>query len=278
MGQEDAATKCKEPKRRSLTDAVVRAVGILAIVVSSCFVLLTVGIILENYSRAVENAIRRGDIRGLRRAIANGYSVNRLDRDERTLLSCAAWYGAGNIKVLKEPEVRQQKVYRMLKILLDGGADINARNLLDNRTALMSVILAYLSLHGNTPVSQKTTQTIAMLISRGVNVNIRSHSGETALHDAACLEDGVEICEMLIENGADVNAKGIFGNSPLHNAVSGDALQTAETLVRNGADVNARNDDGKTPLDLALQHEWKEVAELLRKHGGKPGDGLPERL
>jgi len=87
-----------------------------------------------------------------------------------------------------------------------------------------------------------------------------------------------EIVELLIAEGADVNAKSDSGSTPLHDAAINGRKEVAELLIANGADVNAiivsgRN-QGKTPLDMTIRLRRTETADLLRKHGGKTGEEL----
>ena len=87
-----------------------------------------------------------------------------------------------------------------------------------------------------------------------------------------------EIVELLIAEGADVNAKSDSGSTPLHDAAINGRKEVAELLIANGADVNAiivsgRN-QGKTPLDMTIRLRRTETADLLRKHGGKTGQEL----
>ena len=74
-----------------------------------------------------------------------------------------------------------------------------------------------------------------------------------------------EIAELLITNGVDVNVKNDAAETPLHLATT---KEIAELLIANGADVNATTNRGTTPLDWAANNE---IANLIRQHGGKSG-------
>ncbi|MAN25651.1 MAG: hypothetical protein CME10_15425 [Gemmatimonadetes bacterium] len=138
-----------------------------------------------------------------------------------------------------------------------------------------------------------------LLINNGANVNLKSESGDTALHYAA-KKNHIDIVEMLLKNGADINITGYRGLVPLHFAVTFDSVQLSEKLIIHGADVNVPNDDGQTPLDVVGYNEMQlltggpqfipsgialgnekpvekdksQMVAILRKHGGKTGQEL----
>jgi len=61
---------------------------------------------------------------------------------------------------------------------------------------------------------QEIETMIEWLLTRGVNINVRSPLGETPLHRAAFKDAEEEILTLLVSCGADVNAKDRFGNTP----------------------------------------------------------------
>ena len=117
----------------------------------------------------------------------------------------------------------------IVRLLLDNGADIEARSKTRGHTALLRIVH---SLSNSDQGEEQKINTIRLLIKKGANVRAKSnHTGCTALHSAA------------------------RNNIP----------KVADLLLRAGADPLALNQDGKRPLDLALQRGHKEVAERLKK-------------
>ncbi|MDP6679983.1 MAG: ankyrin repeat domain-containing protein, partial [Verrucomicrobiota bacterium] len=117
-----------------------------------------------------------------------------------------------------------------------------------------------------------------LLIAKGAEVNAQGQYMATPLHYAAG-EGHKEVVELLIAKGADVNAKeGVGGGTPLLWAASSGHKEIIEMLIAAGADVNAKSESGiftgNTPLDWAIKYKRNETAALLRKHGGKTGEEL----
>ena len=92
--------------------------------------------------------------------------------------------------------------YEKAKMLLDGGADMNAA---DKR--------------GHTPlhVSAKYATVCHLLVERGVNVNAVDHEGNTPLHLAALENEinGEQLLSFFIEHGGDVTKANKKGKSPI---------------------------------------------------------------
>lgn len=124
-----------------------------------------------------------------------------------------------------------------VKLLIDKGADVNARNS-DGYTALMSAVYHELDL-----------RVAKLLLERGADVNARTNEGLTALHSAAsyCNECAAK---MLLERGADVNARNNQGYTAL---MLSKCEKLTKLLLDNGADVNARNNEGYTTLQLSAR-------------------------
>ena len=119
------------------------------------------------------------------------------------------------------------------------------------------------------------------LITKGVNLEEKSHTGKTPLHFA--VEYGkYEMVKLLLENGAIVDSRDNYFRTPLHYA-SGHGfcmiadydgvgmnlkwkesalnsiqkenyLKCVETLIKYGADVNTTTKSGRTPLHLAAEN------------------------
>ena len=134
-------------------------------------------------------------------------------------------------------------------------------------------------------VRERNRQQAKCLINAGVDLNLVSIDGSTALHDA--IYNDSEVAKMLIKAGANVNIKdsrgGLYGSpAPLHIAVSVNNPEIVKMLIEAGAWVNAMSvvslDLGTsffpnsisryTPLDYAIRNENKRLIVILQNAGG----------
>jgi ankyrin len=114
---------------------------------------------------------------------------------------------------------------------------------------------------------------VALLLSRGANVNIVDKLGDTPLATALgeavfSLKRNVEysVAELLIASGANVRHADKSGMTPLHLAAKSGGQRVAQLLLDRGADVNAVDQNAETPLDVARD---APTADFLLGHGGR---------
>lgn len=125
----------------------------------------------------------------------------------------------------------------LVEYFLAKGADIKAVDGKKN-TAL------HLAMHK--PYSSKPdadySGVVEVLISKGLDVNVKGESGWTPLHEA--IEEGViDRARLLISKGADVNAKSDYNITPLHLASREGDIDMVNMLLASGADINAKSKD-----------------------------------
>ncbi len=174
---------------------------------------------------------------------------------------------------------------RMVKFLLDHGAEVNPKLEKRDRTPLFSatfthhfeaasVLLKYGADvdacvdRGPTPlfmaVQINNSKLVNLLLAHGADV----HKGRlpatekfTPLTMAA--EVGApEIIQALLDKGANVNHTTGSGMTPLHYAVRYRKAEAVQVLLENGADINAKY-LGQTPLDLAKKINHSKIIEIL---------------
>jgi ankyrin repeat protein len=135
----------------------------------------------------------------------------------------------------------------MMRVLLDGGANPNARN--DRKASALHWAVA-------DPAKLK------LLLSRGSEIEAKTVEGRTALYLAAMQPAGAPIVQLLLEAGADPNAKNITGATPLFQAavVSADSVKL---LLAKGGSPNARSETGGTALMGAAGRNHAAVALLV---------------
>ncbi len=109
---------------------------------------------------------------------------------------------------------------------------------------------------------------VALLIEHGANTNAKTHSGHSALMEAA--RDGSTlIVQLLLDNGADIDARQDDGKTALHHAAERGRAATIRLLLDRGANPMAVDNKMNTAADVA-EKEHPRVADLIR--GKQPVD------
>jgi hypothetical protein len=114
------------------------------------------------------------------------------------------------------------------------------------------------------------TETAALLLEAGAQVDAREKSFDATPLFVAADEGHAETASLLIDHGADVDARDNRGLTPVHQAAIKGNVVTLATLLQNGADANAQEDKfGATPLRLAQAAKETEAVKLLQNHGNR---------
>jgi ankyrin repeat protein len=185
-------------------------------------------------------AIRNDNARELK-ALLDSQDVNAKDSRGATPLMYAAAFGNA----------------RQMKLLLEAGADVNARNTF-NATALIWA--------GGDAVKSR------LLIEHGADINVRTQQGRTALMRAAKRNGNADLVRLLLEKGADVKAPG--DTTLIQAAQSGD-IEIMRLLIEAGANVNCISQRfGETPLMYASVSDSVEVVRLLLAKGANPNTAV----
>ncbi|KAM6994767.1 B-cell lymphoma 3 protein homolog [Tautogolabrus adspersus] len=90
----------------------------------------------------------------------------------------------------------------LARMLLDGGADINAMDVKSGQSPVMHA------------VESSNADMVHFLIERGCDVNSQSYSGNTALH-GACGRGQVDTVRLLLKSGADSSLKNYHNDTPV---------------------------------------------------------------
>ncbi len=153
--------------------------------------------------------------------------------------------------------------YQSVKLLLDRGAGVNARDDGDETPLFEAVRF------GRTEVAQ-------LLIERGADLNAKNKFEETPLFKAACFGH-IDVARLLIAKGADLNARSNFRGTPLLRAFNPFScrrtfstkvsLPLVQLLIEKDADVNVADSIGETPLVKAINlanYQGVEVVEVVK--------------
>lgn len=142
-----------------------------------------------------------------------------------------------------------------VKKLLDGGADVNAADVL-GRTPL------------HTAAFHARQKTSLLLIGRGANLEARDRVGMTPIH-AAVLAGSLAETELLITMGADVKAGADGKTTALHLAAATGQPDLAKLLMQHGADPKAKDTAGNPPQFYATRNQHPATASVLQDVPGK---------
>ena len=174
-----------------------------------------------------------------------------------------------------------------MRILLDNGAEIEARNWMGNTPLIVAAeygrkeAIEFLLANNadinakatgrfgtsgtalTTSIRSKHSETAKLLIEKGADVNAPKGGYTIPLMEAASWGDA-ELVKLLLAKGADVNGRTEYGWNALQWAST---KEIAEILIVAGADVNAKDDSNETPLLFAIQTGKLHVVELLLDSG-----------
>ena len=156
-----------------------------AIIIFACLLLLfaTSAYAQKADDAALIEAAKNGDLSGVKSALSRGTSSNTKDENGTTVLTWASYNGHEDV----------------VKLLLDKGAEVDAKHSTDGRTAMW-----FASQEGHAEV-------VKLLLEKGAEVNTkRTTTGATSLL-LASKNGHIEVVKLLLEKGAEVNVRTIDG-------------------------------------------------------------------
>ncbi len=154
---------------------------------------------------------------------------------------------------------------KMVKILVDGGAEINPRNRGDGSALLEAAKKGH-------------AKVVEFLLTRGADVRAGTRYDGTPLIAAA---DGhhLQVMRLLVEHGADVNEALVTHYSggrlevprpltiPIEVAAESGDTELVRLMLDKGARITGKNNLGKLALMVAVHNGHTETAKLLRERG-----------
>lgn len=189
--------------------------------------------------------------------LAAGTDVNARDSESMTPLMYLAKGRMG----------RKDWCAEHINLLLDAGADINARTLPTapakrrGWTALM-----FAAMQGN----QAACDT---LLAAGADASLKDDEGRTAANHAATLrliDALLPDYPQALADGADINGFDVRGFTPLITAIAEQDPARVDFLIRHGADANAYSDNRFLPLYAAVNRgvpDPPDKDEPILEHG-----------
>ena len=235
-------------------------------------------------------AARTGDLKGIKRYLAEGADINELSPE--TNISPLSWATMmGHTKAAElllqlgaDVNVRQEDGGTPLhvavalgraeiaELLIKEGADVNAKNRRGDVPASALHIpwgmLKFMTGIFDIELEQKEVEAGRAKIAEMLNVN-RSSKPQGVANDIweAVFIGDLKVVKQAIADGTDVNARNPqFGEPMLSTAALMGHTEIITFLLEKGADINARNGDGNTALHAAAFLGRAEAVELLMEH------------
>ncbi len=211
-----------------------------------------------------------GDQEALEATIAKGADVNgrmKLDVLDRRTGKLGKVETAPLIQAVKSKDIE------IVKILLHGGADINAANSMGVTPVMVAILIS-----GDEDLSM-----LELLLQSKADLKVRDKGGNTPLAGAIAAKRN-KAAEMLVKYGADVNATRADGITPVMLAVVSNNVEGFLFLMEKGVDMTRRHPGGWTVFDMDrsnLDPRIKAVLDRLspprRESKDSPGLIMPGR-
>jgi len=216
-------------------------------VLSACLILVALPAAAAD-NAALFDAIRAGDTAYIKAHLTKPELEARDRRGSTPLMHAAAF---ANLNTLK--------------LLIDAGADVRARNDMDATALLWAAA---------------DSEKARMLIECGADVTVASKLGRTPLMVAAARKGGTAIVELLLSKGADVHAKNRIAETALTFAARAGDLDIIKLLLAKGAEPNTVDVVGRGPLFAAAIGQNPAIVRLLLEHGAAVNatSSLPREL
>ncbi|MBI9067828.1 MAG: ankyrin repeat domain-containing protein [Salinivirgaceae bacterium] len=219
-------------------------------------------------------AVMQQDINKTKRLITAGADVNSKTKNSGEMAlhyaACGIGYSPDGRKYGARTDGGIITAGRMVEILLQAGADVNAKTNdgstaliygVENNTSEITAMLinANADVHsiGKNGMSALLNATYSgfeanarLVLNKGADVSVIGNGKLSVLLEAARHNFSPEFIKDIIEKGADVNAKDRFGQSVLYlyTLHTKGTAETVQYLISKGADVNEQVNRGKREL------------------------------
>lgn len=157
-------------------------------------------------------------------------------------------------------QVTKQNQPLLARVLIDAGADVNAKDSMQDSAFL------YAGAEG-------LDEILTLTIEAGADVTSTNRYGGTALIPAS--EHGhVSTVKMLIAAGVPVDHVNKLGWTAMHEAIilndgGPDQVETVRLLLEAGADPHITENDGLTSRELAVQKGYDEIVAVIDAAAGE---------
>lgn len=145
----------------------------------------------------------------------------------------------------------------IFELLIKANADVNAR---------------VHNFYGETVLHRSSRdgcyECVAILLQKGIEVNVRDSVGRTAVYFAS---DQPTIVKAILTAGGDPNIPDVRGNTPLMSAVKSENIETIKVLLLYGATTESVSLNGETAGSIAEMVGNERIRRLLKGRGEDSG-------
>lgn len=174
------------------------------------------------------------------------------------------------------PHISEKERANRVKTLIEYGADVNAREDLTKKTALI------LAAAERRPISKDEAPLLVdtLLSIPGVDINALDDTGNTALHVSLLSSKragNAHVFNRLLNAGAAIEVPNKYGETALHKAALYGYADAAGALISQGANIHAVSKQDKSPVQVCV-HSVKHALdntgnqqqeyETLKQHMG----------
>lgn len=115
-----------------------------------------------------------------------------------------------------------------------------------------------------TAIWQNKLDMIQLMLQHGADIHLKDYAGRSAVHYAA--KESTETLAVIIKAGGNIEERTYNGSTPLHLALKSKKLDNVRFLLDQGANIESRNFYGLTPLALsACGYGTPDITTLLLK-------------
>jgi len=188
---------------------------------------------VDDYQRALDNAINSSDARLVDICLKLGADINAKDID-------------GNPSLHRAVLISH---HALVEVILASGARIDEQNKEGNTALHLALNLKYYEL-------------ATRLIIAGANLETQNSKGDTALL-VATKANSVDLVKLMLERHANIAAQTQEQNTALHVAAGQGNKDIALLLLQNKANGKAKNAQKKKPADIAHEAGYDDLAQFI---------------
>lgn len=162
---------------------------------------------------------------------------------------------------------------RTLRVLLDRGAVVNAKNTAGQEPAALTTSLEPRQLLTSYPKpafdpTMSEEALVALIESKATAKTLDvAEQGHLTIMETACMQGRLSAVELLLSKNASLEATGTGQGTVTHIAAATAQLGVLQLVLQHGADVEPVDGRGRTPVYKAAAAGIREAVELLLHYG-----------